>query len=218
MTADAYWEKVIRVSYTAKPDDIYQATSLVHSGEAPDDISPDTVSVLPQLDGETPLSIAAEKVSTSDLKQFLDEIGILAERKAVELVSPAQATTVLYASALQSILRKSSRILGIRTTRRLFNDSKEEIADIFQWLAYVGLEEGVDVEIKSSLNTAAVKGSITPDALREGFGSLFQRITKKIGDYLGAKPVKSILDGTRMNIEKQFPRASYDIEWESLKT
>ncbi len=217
MAADAYWEKVIKISYAAKPDDIFQATSLVHAGEAPEGISQDTASVLPRLDGETPLSIAAERVSTSDLRQFLDEIGILTERKAVELVSPAQAATVLYTSALQGILRKCSMVLGIRTTRQIFNKAKQEIVDIFQWLAYVGLEEGVDVEIRSSLSTAAVKGSITPESLGEGFGSLFQRITKKVSDYVGSKPMKSILDGTRMNIEKQFPRASYDIEWESLR-
>ncbi|NHJ14082.1 MAG: hypothetical protein EAX95_10425 [Candidatus Thorarchaeota archaeon] len=216
MAAEAYWEKAIRISHSAHPDDIYQTTALSEMAEAGEEISFETASVLLQLDGETPLSIAAERVSTSDLKKFLDDIGRLAQQRAVELVSPSQATTVLYSTALQNILKGTATILGINTARKLFYKSRNEVTAIFHWLAFVELESGVDVEIKTTLNTAAVKGSIAPESLAEGFDSLFQRIVKKAGMYMGIHPINSILCNTRSKIEKQFPRTAYGIQWELL--
>lgn len=216
MATEAYWEKAIKISHSAHPDDIYQTTAIGDIAEGAEDISFETASVLLQLDGETPLSIAAERVSTSDLNKFLDDIGRLAQQRAVELVSPAQATTVLYSTALQNILKGMATILGINTTRKLFYKSRNEVTPIFHWLAFVELESGVDLEIKASLNTATVKGSIAPEALAEGFDSLFQRIVRKAGTYMGMYPINRILCNARGKIEKQFPRAAYGIQWELL--
>ncbi|MFX1331744.1 MAG: hypothetical protein ACFE9W_09320, partial [Promethearchaeota archaeon] len=180
-------------------------------------ISEDTARVLPQLDGETPLSIAAERVKTSDLKRFLDEIAILAQRKAVELVSPAQATTVLYTAALQETLNRTAKILGIKPARSLFFSSRDKLAPELPWLAFVGLEEGVDVEIKTSLVSATVRGSITPETLSEGFRNLFQEYTRRMGTLMGSSPVNTILNRARISVERQFPSTAFDIHWETFQ-
>ncbi|MFX0056039.1 MAG: hypothetical protein ACFFAD_14015 [Candidatus Hermodarchaeota archaeon] len=217
MAAEAYWEKAITLAPSAKPDDIYQATSLIQPTETVVGISEDTARVLPELDGETPLSIAAERVKTSDLKRFLDEIAILAQRKAVELVSPAQATTVLYTAALQETLNRTAKILGIKPARSLFFSSRDVLTSELPWLAFVGLEEGVDVEIKTSLVSATVRGSITPETLSGGFRDLFQEFTRRMSTLMGSSPVNTILNGARRSIERQFPSTAFDIHWESFQ-
>jgi hypothetical protein len=217
MAAEAYWEKAITLAPSAKPDDIYQATSLIQPTETVDGISEDTARVLPELDGETPLSIAAERVKTSDLKRFLDEIAMLAQRKAVELVSPAQATTVLYTAALQETLNRTAKILGIKPARSMFFSSRDKLTPELPWLAFVGLEEGVDVEIKTSLVSATVRGSITPETLSKGFRELFQEYTRRMGTLMGSSPVNTILNGARISIERQFPSTAFDIHWESFQ-
>jgi hypothetical protein len=217
MAAEAYWEKAITLAPSAKPDDIYQATSLIQPTETVGGISEDTAKVLPELDGETPLSIAAERVKTADLKRFLDEIAILAQRKAVELVSPAQATTVLYTAALQETLNRTAKILGIKPARSMFFNSRDSLTAELPWLAFVGLEEGVDVEIKTSLVSATVRGSITPETLSEGFRELFQEYTRRMSTLMGSSPVNTILNGARNSVERQFPSTAFDIHWESFQ-
>ncbi|MFW9846387.1 MAG: hypothetical protein ACFFD6_06545, partial [Candidatus Thorarchaeota archaeon] len=217
LAAEAFWEKAVSIAQSAKPDDIYQATSLIHDTNGVDGISEDTARVLPELDGETPLSIAAERVKTADLKKFLDEIAILAQRKAVELVSPAQATTVLYTSALQETLNRCAKILGVKPARSMFFRSRDSLLEEITWLAFVGLEEGVDVEIKTSLVTATVKGSILPETLSNGFRELFREITRRMSVLMGSNPVNAILGSTRHSIERQFPSTAFDIHWEKLK-
>jgi hypothetical protein len=216
LAAEAFWEKAVTIAQSAKPDDIYQATSLIRPTET-DGISEATAKVLPELDGETPLSIAAERVKTADLKRFLDEIAILAQRKAVELVSPAQATTVLYTSALQETLNRCAKILGIKPARSMFFSSRDKLVAELPWLAFVGLEEGVDVEIKTSLVSATVKGSITPETLSGGFRYLFQEYTRRMSTLMGSSRVNTILSGARSYIEKQFPSTAFDIHWESFQ-
>ncbi|MFX0107618.1 MAG: hypothetical protein ACFE7R_04990, partial [Candidatus Hodarchaeota archaeon] len=189
LTAEALWDKAIFLSKPAKPDDIYQATSLIHSAGKVDGISPETAMALPELDGETPLSIAAERVKTADLKRFLDEIAVLEQRKAVELVSPAQATVVLYTSALQVLLSNCSKVLGIKPARGIFFKSRNALAEDFPWLSFVGLEEGVDIEVKSPLNAATLKGRIASDSLEMGFSSLIQNITQMMNFLIGPNPV-----------------------------
>lgn len=216
MVAEAYWEKAITITETAKPDDIYQTTSLVPSEEDVDGISPDTAKALPELDGQTPLSIAAERVKTSDLKRFLDDIALLAHRRTVERVSPAQATMVLYTSALQDLLSRSATILGVKPAREVFLKSKDELEEKHSWLAFVGLEEGVDVEVKNSLSTATIRGSITPEEVSEGFGVLFHGLAQRLSSLMGSSPVNNMLGRTRTHMESQFPRTALDIRWESL--
>ena len=217
LAAEAYWEKAITIAQSAKPDDIYQATTLIQPPDPVDGISEDTARVLPELDGETPLSIAAERVRTTDLKRFLDEIAILAQRKAVELVPPAQATTVLYTAALQETLKRCAKILGIRPARSMFFSSRDALTSEMPWLAFVGLEEGVDVEIKTSLVSATVRGSITPETLSGGFRDLFQEYTRRMSTLMGSSPVNTILKGAKTALERQYPSTAFDIHWESFK-
>jgi len=70
-------EGVIVITNPVRPDDIYQTTSLTPSEEALEGLSPEAARTLSQLDGETPLSIAAERIRTEDLKRFLEEVAWL---------------------------------------------------------------------------------------------------------------------------------------------
>ncbi|MHA2379819.1 MAG: hypothetical protein ACXADS_11130 [Candidatus Thorarchaeota archaeon] len=217
MAAEAYWEKAITITESAKPDDIYQTTSLLHSKEEVDGISPDAARALSELDGQTPLSIAAERVKTADLKRFLDDIAVLAHRRTVERVSPAQATMVLYTSVLQDLLSRCATILGVKPARSVFLKAREGLEEAHSWLVYVGLEEGIDVEVKSSLITAAIRGSITPESISEGFRALFLEVVHRLSSLMGSNPVNTILVRTRNHVEKQFPYTAYDIRWETLQ-
>jgi hypothetical protein len=216
LMAEAYFEKAITISQPIKPDDIYQATTLVGVGEDVEGISPETAEALIQLDGETPLMIAAERVRTKDLKRFLEEIALLVRRHAIELISPAQATVVLYSSALQEILDRSGNLVGIHLARTAFIEARRELIKENPWLAFVNLEEGVDVEIKTSLNTAAVKGTIAPETLNNGFLQLLILIVEQTRRFVGPNPMRAIVSKSKEDLEKQFPSRTYQIEWEKL--
>ncbi|MHA1961488.1 MAG: hypothetical protein ACW99U_14800 [Candidatus Thorarchaeota archaeon] len=216
LVAEAYFEKAISISQPVKPDDIYQATALVGETDDVDGISPETSEALTQLDGETPLMIAAEKVRTKDLKRFLEEIALLARRHAIELISPAQATVVLYSSALQEILDRSGTLIGIHLARTAFIESRNALIKQNPWLAFVDLEDGVDVEVKTSLATAAVRGTIAPETLDKGFLELLISIVERTRKFVGPNPAKAIVSKSKEELEKQFPSRTYQIEWEKL--
>ncbi len=213
LAAEALWENAITVYNPVKPDDIYQATSLTGAGE---EISPDTAKTLTELDGETPVSIAAERMRTSDMKRFLNDVAILEKRKMIELVTPAHAVAVRYTSAMQSLLRGCSKIIGINAMRKVFFVSREELVATYPWMAYVTLELGVDVEMRSSLTAATIKGSIDPNVLNDGFRALMQFITRRVKDLTGAQPMNKIIAVTRDEIRQQYPSTVFEIEWESL--
>ncbi len=216
LVAEALWEKTISLSTPVRPDDIYQATSLMKSERGAASVSRETERAISQLDGETPLSIAAERVKTADMRVFLDEIAQLAEQQAIERVSPAQARLVLYSSVLQSVLKHCARILGFGIARKVFFDSRKKLTGQYSWLHLVDLEEGVDVEIRSSLTSATMRDRLSPGYLSEGFRALLQFITKRISDYTGVNPINQILEHTRDDIERQFPTLNYEVEWERL--
>ena len=216
LAAEALWEKAISIRTPVKPDDIYQTTSLERTGESIEGVSPETNAALNELNGEIPLSIAAERVKTKDLRQFLDEIGLLAERDTVERVTHSQATLVRHARVLQEILDNCSRLLGQKTTRNIFLEAKSLLTDIYSWLAFVDLEEGVDVEIRGSLTSAAIKGRISSEALIDGFTVLVQFLTKRVGLLIGTRTINQVLRKSRDDLEKTYPRTSYEVQWEQM--
>ncbi|MFX1271880.1 MAG: hypothetical protein ACFFAX_09350, partial [Promethearchaeota archaeon] len=124
---------------------------------------------------------------------------------------------VLYTAALQETLNRTAKILGIKPARSLFFSSRDVLTSELPWLAFVGLEEGVDVEIKTSLVSATVRGSITPETLSGGFRDLFQEFTRRMSTLMGSSPVNTILNGARRSIERQFPSTAFDIHWESFQ-
>ncbi|MHA1246977.1 MAG: hypothetical protein ACTSPE_06595 [Candidatus Thorarchaeota archaeon] len=215
MAAEAVWEKAVTLSQPVKPDDIYQTTMLADVTRV-DEVSPDTVRALAELDGETPLAIVAERVKTSDLKRFIDEIGLLVKRKRIEKVPPAQATLVLQISVLQGLLSSGARLIGIDKAREVFAESKQQLISVYPWLAYVDLEEGVDVDIRSSLITASVKGTISPSVIYDGFRALMQFVTKRLSAYIGIRPTNCIVRRVKESTERQFPSRSYEVQWEAI--
>jgi len=216
LTARALWEKSITVVQPVKPDDIYQATTLLPVGAASLEISDETAQALRELDGETPLSMAAERVKTADLRRFLDEIAVLAQRKAVERVSPSQARLVLYTAVTQTVLSRVARILGVGVTRKIFFESRKALSGPHSWLLFVDLGQGINVDVRSSLATASIKGRVSPDMLADGFRALLQFVTKRASRYTGSGVVNSLLRGARVELEEQFPSTLYDIEWEHI--
>ncbi|MDH4212572.1 MAG: hypothetical protein OEV85_01525 [Candidatus Thorarchaeota archaeon] len=216
LAAEALWEGVIIVTNPVKPDDIYQSTSLTPTEGALDHLSPEAARTLSELDGETPLSIAAERMRTEDLKRFLEDVAWLKERKMVELVSPSQAVVVRYSSALQILLKRLADIVGFVPIRKIFLKAREELVVHYPWLKFVTLEEGVDIDMRSSLLSATLRGSISPDAIDDGFRVFIQFITRMVKDLLGAKPVNKILFNTKNEIEQKFPSTVFHIEWESF--
>ena len=216
LAAEALWENAISVYNPVKPDDIYQATALTGPHEEEEALSPETAKTLTELDGETPVSIAAERMRRSDMKRFLDDVAILERRKMIELVTPAHAVAVRYTSALQSLLKGCSKIVGINTMRKVFLVSKSELVNTYPFLAYVTLEEGIDIEMRSSLTAATIKGNIGPDVLNDGFRAIMQFITRRVRDLTGSKPMNKIIDTTREEIQQQFPSTVYEIEWETI--
>jgi len=217
LTAEALWEGAIKVANPVKPDDIYQTTVLTHSDDALDDLSPEAARALTELDGETPLSIAAERLKTVDLKRFLEEVAFLEQRKMVELVTPSQAVVVRYSSALQTLLTKFGNIMGYNVTRNVFFDARNELVANYPWLAFVTLEDGVDIEMRSSLLSATLKGTISPDIVDDGLRVLTQFITRRVKDLMGAGPVNRVLSNTKDEVEIRFPSTVYHIEWESFR-
>jgi hypothetical protein len=217
LTAEALWEGAIQVANPVKPDDIYQATALTHSDEALNDLSPEATRALTELDGETPLSIAAERLRTVDLKRFLEEIAFLEQRKLVELVTPSQAVVVRYSSTLQALLSKFGDIIGFSVMRSVFFDARDELVDNYPWLTFVTLEDGVDIEMRSSLLSATLKGTIAPETLDDGFRVLMQFITRRVKNLMGAGPVNRVIANTKDEIELRFPSTVFHIEWESFR-
>jgi len=217
LAAEALWEGAIQVANPVKPDDIYQTTSLTLSDDALDNLSPEAARTLTELDGETPLSIAAERLKTVDLKRFLEEVAFLEQRKMVELVTPSQAVVVRYSSALQTLLTKFGNIIGFNATRNIFFDARKELIDQYPWLAFVTVEEGVDIEMRSSLLSATLKGTIAADILDDGLRVLVQFITRRVKDLLGKDPVNRVLSTTKDDVELRFPSTVYHIEWESFQ-
>ena len=217
LAAEALWEGAILVANPVKPDDIYQTTSLTHDETALEGLSPDAARALTELDGETPLSIAAERLKTVDLKRFLEDVAFLEQRKMVELVTPSQAVIVRYASALQGLLKRFGNIIGFQAMRDVFFDARQELVDTYPWLSFVTLEEGVDIEMRSSLLSATLKGSIVPDILEDGLRVLTQFITRRVKDLMGKDPVNRVLSKTKEEIQLRFPSTVYHIEWETFK-
>jgi hypothetical protein len=216
--AEAAWEKAVTITNPLKPDDIFQTTALVGTKGRVSGISAETASALTKLDGETPLAIAAERVKTSDLKRFLDDIALLARFRAVEKVSPSQAMLVLHLTALRSMIDKYGKLLGFRTALHIFYESRYPLLDIHPWLAFVNLGETLEPDVKSSLTTALARGSITPDTITEGFRPLFQSIVAKAREFIGSRPVNAVLTATRQELEKEFPSKVYEIQWEQMTT
>ncbi len=216
LAAEALWENAITVYNPVKPDDIYQATSISGKNDEDGEIGPETAKALTELDGETPVSIAAERMRTSDMKRFLKDVAILEKRKMIELVTPAHAVAVRYTSALQSLLKGCSKVIGLNAMRKVFFVSREELVETYPWMAYVTLEEGIDVEMRSSLTAATIKGTISPDVLNDGFRVLMQFITRRVKDLTGAQPMNKIIANTREEIQQQFPSTVFEIEWETL--
>ena len=217
MAAEALWEKVITIDNPVKPDDIYHATSITGGGiPLAEPLPPETVRTLTEFDGETPISIAAERLKTSDLKRFLDEVALLEKRKIIELVTPAHSVAIRYSSALQSLLNNCANIIGLNVMRYVFLLSRKQLVDTYPWLAFISLEEGVDIELRSSLTAATIRGTINPDVINDGFRVLLQFVTRKVRDLLGSDPINKILTNTRREIQNHFPSTAYEIEWEYL--
>ena len=216
LAAEALWEGAIQVANPVKPDDIYQTTSLTHDETALEGLSPEATKALSELDGETPLSIAAERLKTVDLKRFLEEVAFLEQRKMVELVTPSQAVIVRYTSALQGLLKRFGSIIGFQAMRDIFFDARHELVDNYPWLGFVTLEEGVDIEMRSSLLSATLKGTIEPEILEDGLRVLTQFITRRVKDLMGKEPVNRVLSKTKDEIELRFPSTVYHIEWETF--
>ncbi len=216
LTAEALWERAITVDNPVKPDDIYQAMSITGTNPLTGPLTPETVRTLTEFDGETPLSIAAERLKTSDLKRFLDEVALLEKRKMIELVTPAHSVAIRYTSALQSLLENCANIVGLKVMRQVFISSRQQLVDNYPCLAFVSLEEGVDIELRSSLTSATIKGSINPDVVNDGFRVLLQFVTRKVKDLLGPDPINKIVTNTRKEIQNHFPSTAYEIEWEYL--
>ena len=216
LTTEALWVKAISIRNPVKPEDIYQTTSLERTSDSIEGISPETSAALHELNGEIPLSIAAERVKTKDLRRFPDEIGLLAEREAVERVSRSQATLVQHSAVLQEVLTNCSRLLGLRTTRNIFMESRTALLEIYTWLSFVDMEEGVDVEIRGSLARAAIKGMISSEVLIDGFTALVQFITKRVSMLTGSSVINRVLSKSREDIEKTYPKTAYEVQWERM--
>lgn len=215
LMAEALWDKAITVVTPPKPEDIFQAKSLV--GEPTEGISEETAKVIPQLDGETPLSIVAEKVKTSNLRLFLEEIAVLAEREAIEPVSIGQTLIIMYSKIFQEIMDRSVSIIGIRVTKKLFYQTRHSLMDDYPWLSFIDIDEEVDVGVKSSLTIAITRGTVQPDILQESLNALLHGISIRLKKYVGVSPIRIILAKARDNIEMDFPSHSQEIDWESMK-
>ncbi|TXT55957.1 MAG: hypothetical protein BAJATHORv1_30341 [Candidatus Thorarchaeota archaeon] len=216
LTAEAIWEKSISIRSQVRPDDIFQTTSRFHMGDGLADVSPVASKALGALDGETPLIIAAERTKTSDMKEFLKEIELLARRRAIERVSPAQAMLILHCSTLESILEMGAKILGYRLIRAMFYTVRKSLLSQYPWVSYIVLEDRVDVEIKGSLMAASIRGQISPDTLKQGLIQLLQRIAKEFACCIGNAPTNTSVIRAKRLAQKRFPSMAFEIEWEKL--
>ncbi len=217
LVAEALWERAVTLSRPVRPDDIYQTTSLSHISRKTPDISEEIAKAMTELDGETPLSIAAERVKTSDIRKFLNEIARLADRKAVERVSPSQFRLVLYTAVIREILDSFAYVMGFKLTRNLFLDSKDSLLNTHSWLAFLDLEDGVDIDIRSSLVIACVRGRFSPEMLTDGFHALLQFLTRRAAKYIGSKIVNAVLYRVEERLEQQFPNTAREVGWASFR-
>lgn len=214
LTVDALWDRAVTVTTLPRPDDIYQPTTFVENGDSSQTVSEEIKRAISQLDGETPLSIAAERVKTSDIRQFLQEIASLARRREVEQVSPGQALVVLYASTLQGLLQRLSKLLGYRLSRQVFLQARNKLVNQYTWLGYVELEEHVDIEVRPSLIAGVSRGAISPQLLREALRALLEEVCVTANQFTGKAPVKRIITQTRHEVETRFPNRAFEVEWE----
>ena len=214
LTVDALWDRAVTVTTLPRPDDIYQPTIFAGNNGESELVSEEIKRAISQLDGETPLSIAAEKVKTSDIRQFLQEIALLARRREVEQVSPGQTLVVLYSSSLQGILQKLSKLVGYRLVRQVFNQARELLLNQYSWLGYVELEEHVDVEVRPSLIAGVSRGAVSPKLLRDSLRALLEVVCSIANELTGKAPVKRIVSQTRAEVETRFPNRAFDVEWE----
>jgi hypothetical protein len=215
LTVDALWDRAITLTTLPRPDDIYQPITFTEGSET-ELISEEIKRAISQLDGETPLSIAAERVKTSDIRQFLQEIALLARRREVEQVPPGQALVVLYSSTLQGIMRRFSKLLGHRLTRQIFLQARDVKIQDYSWIGFIELEDNVDIEVRPSLIAAVSKGAVPPTLIRESLRSFLEEICEIAHQLTGKTPVKKILSQTRTEIETRFPNRAFDVEWERI--
>jgi hypothetical protein len=211
LMAEALWDKAISVVTPPKPEDIFQATSLAR--ETTEGISEETAKVIPQLDGETPLSIIAEKVKTSDLRLFLEEIAVLAEREAIEPVSIGQTLLIMYSKMLQEIMDRSVNLVGTRISKNIFYQTQESLTEDYTWLSFIDVDDEVDVGVKSSLTIAITRGNVQPEILHESLNALIQGISLRLKRFIGGNPLRIILAKTRDEVETSFPTRSQEIDW-----
>jgi hypothetical protein len=215
LMAEALWDKAITVVTPPKPEDIFQAKSLARI--TTEGISEETAKVIPKLDGETPLSIVAEKVKTSDLRLFLEEIALLAEREAIEQVSIGQTVLIMYSKVLQEILDRSVSIVGTRLTKKLFYQTQQIFVDDYGWLSFLDIDDQVDLDVKSSLTIAITRGTVQPDVLQESLNAMLSAISIELTKIIGVHPLRVILAKARNDIEMNFPTRSQEIDWEAIK-
>lgn len=216
LASKAYWDKAIEVTEPVTPDDIYQTTFLDQYTREIEGVSKDTIKALEELDGETSLAIAAEKVKTKDMKRFLEDIAVLAEQHAVEPVPEAQSILVLYKNVLQTALSGCAKLIGHKAAEALFNTAQENLIAVYPWLRLVYIENHTDVEIRNQLNAAAVKRSISADTISKGFRELLFYITEGTSYYTGSSIANRIVQKTRVETQKQFPRLAENIAWDKL--
>lgn len=215
LMAEALWDKAISVVTPPKPEDIFQATHLTR--ETTEGISEETAKVIPQLDGETPLSIVAEKVKTSDLRLFLEEIAVLAEREAIEPVTIGQTILIMYSKILQDIMDSSISIVGTRVLKKQFYETQQSLVDDYAWLSFIDIDDEVDLNIKSSLTIAITRGTVQPNILQDALDAMLHGISLRLRKFIGAYALRIILAKARDDIETNFPSHSQDIDWESIR-
>ncbi|MFW9850981.1 MAG: hypothetical protein ACFFF4_17775, partial [Candidatus Thorarchaeota archaeon] len=103
-----------------------------------------------------------------------------------------------------------------RAARNIFIESRRALSDIYTWLSFVDLEDDVDVEIRGSLASAAIKGRISSEVLVDGFTALIQFITKRVSLLVGASTVNHVLFKSKLDIERTYPKTSYEVQWERM--
>ena len=216
LASKAYWDKAIEVTHPVTPDDIYQTTFLHQQSHQIEGVSEETMKALGELDGETSLAIAAERVKTKDMKRFLEEIAMLAEKHAVEPVPEVQSILVLYKNVLENILLTCTKLIGHNATAALFRKSQRILIETYPWLRLVYLEDQADVEIKNQLNAAVVKREVSADTISEGFGDLLHYIAEYTSVYTGRSIVNRIVEKTKTKTKKQFPRLVNNVAWDQL--
>lgn len=216
LASKAYWDKAIEVTHPVTPDDIYQTTFLHQQSHQIEGVSEETMKALGELDGETSLAIAAERVKTKDMKRFLEEIAMLAEKHAVEPVPEVQSILVLYKNVLETVLSSCAKLIGYKAAATLFRKSQKNLVQTYPWLRLVYLEDQADVEIKNQLNAAVVKREVSADTIGKGFGDLLHCIAECTSVYTGETIANRIVERTRTETQKEFPRLVNNIAWDQL--